>query len=52
MKPKKIVKVEDEFLVHAAANNGTTALVSRNGQLLMFGKDTVHCDSSSGEYLD
>ena len=48
MKPKKMVKVEDEYIVHAATNNGTTALVTRNGQLLMFGKDTVHCNSSTG----
>lgn len=43
--------MEDEFIVHAAANNGTTALVTRNGQLLMFGKDTIHCNPSTGEKL-
>lgn len=43
-----MIKVEGEFIVHAAANNGTTALVTREGQLLMFGKDTVHCNTSTG----
>lgn len=32
----------------AACNNGTTALVSREGEILLFGKDTTHCDNSTG----
>ncbi|KAL0280278.1 UNVERIFIED_CONTAM: hypothetical protein PYX00_001618 [Menopon gallinae] len=52
VKPKKVVKVESEFIVHAAANNGTTALVTRDGQLLMFGKDTVHCNTSTGQVTE
>lgn len=51
VKPKK-VKVESENIVYAAANIGTTALVSRDGQLFMFGKDTVHCNQSTGQVND
>ncbi|KAF4527994.1 hypothetical protein B566_EDAN012401, partial [Ephemera danica] len=46
VKPKKVVRVEGQSIVHAACNNGSTALVTREGQLLMFGKDTAHCDAT------
>nr|XP_049693135.1 E3 ubiquitin-protein ligase MYCBP2 isoform X3 [Helicoverpa armigera] len=45
-RPKKIFKAEGQFVVYAACNYGSTALVTRQGQLLMFGKDTQHCDSA------
>ncbi|XP_050560251.1 E3 ubiquitin-protein ligase MYCBP2 isoform X7 [Spodoptera frugiperda] len=45
-RPKKIFKAEGHFVVYAACNNGSTALVTRQGHLLMFGKDTQHCDSA------
>lgn len=32
----------------AACNNGSTALVTKEGSLLMFGKDTLHSDPVSG----
>jgi len=48
VKPKKMIKVDGLNIVHAACNNGTTALVSKEGELLMFGKDTAHCDTSTG----
>jgi E3 ubiquitin-protein ligase MYCBP2 len=48
IKPKKMIKVDGQFIVSAACNNGTTALVNRDGELLMFGKDTAHVDSSTG----
>ncbi|KAK9891452.1 hypothetical protein WA026_014685 [Henosepilachna vigintioctopunctata] len=48
MKPKKIIKVDGQFIVSSACNNGTTALVTRDGELLMFGKDTAHSDPSTG----
>jgi hypothetical protein len=44
-----MIKVDGQFIVSAACNNGTTALVNRDGELLMFGKDTAHVDSSTGE---
>lgn len=43
-----MIKVEGHHIVQAACNNGTTALVTRNGALLMFGKDTAHCDPATG----
>ncbi|XP_043461333.1 E3 ubiquitin-protein ligase MYCBP2 isoform X1 [Leptopilina heterotoma] len=48
MKPKKITKVESQVIVNSACNNGTTALVTKEGSLLMFGKDCLHCDGSTG----
>ncbi|RZC40109.1 RCC1 domain containing protein, partial [Asbolus verrucosus] len=48
IKPKKMIKVDGQFIVSAACNNGTTALVTRDGELLMFGKDSAHVDSTTG----
>lgn len=36
----------------AACNNGSTALVTKEGSLLMFGKDTLHSDPVSGIVTD
>ncbi|KAG7189524.1 hypothetical protein KM043_017215 [Ampulex compressa] len=52
VKPKKIVKVKDEFIADAACNNGSTALVTKEGSLLMFGKDTLHSDATTGIVTD
>lgn len=52
VKPKKITKVEGHFIVHASCNNGTSALVTNTGKLIMLGKDTTHCDSSTGFVTD
>ena len=35
-------------MVNAACNNGSTALVTKEGSLLMFGKDTLYSDESTG----
>ncbi|XP_017786826.1 PREDICTED: E3 ubiquitin-protein ligase MYCBP2-like isoform X2 [Nicrophorus vespilloides] len=48
VKPKKMIKVDGQSITCAACNNGTTALINREGELLMFGKDTTHADSSTG----
>lgn len=45
-------KVEVQFIVNAACNNGSTALVTKEGYLFMFGKDTMYCDESSGLVQD
>ncbi|CAG9782004.1 unnamed protein product [Diatraea saccharalis] len=45
-RPKKIFKAEGHHVVYAACNHGSTALVTRQGLLLMFGKDSQHCDSN------
>lgn len=46
VKPKKISKIESHFIVHASCNNGTSALITNTGKLIMLGKDTMHCDAS------
>lgn len=45
-----MLKVEGYTIVNAACNNGTTALVTKDGELLMFGKDTTHCEPNTGYY--
>ncbi|XP_063987126.1 E3 ubiquitin-protein ligase MYCBP2 isoform X2 [Diachasmimorpha longicaudata] len=52
VKPKKMLKAEGHCIVDAACNNGSTALVTKEGSLLMFGKDTLHSDSTSGLVTD
>ncbi|KAG8222420.1 hypothetical protein J437_LFUL008417, partial [Ladona fulva] len=51
-KPKRMVKAEGHEIVWAACNNGTTALVSADGLLMLFGKDTAHCDHTTGVVSD
>lgn len=46
-----MIKVDGLHVVTGACNNGTTALVTRDGELLMFGKDTAHADASTGNFL-
>lgn len=45
-KPKRLAKMESHWAVDAACNNGTSAFVTKTGKLVMFGKDTVHCDAN------
>lgn len=41
------MKTEGQVIVYASCNNGTTALVTNTGRLIMFGKDsTMFCDQS------
>lgn len=47
-----MAKVDGQFIVDAACNNGSTALVTKEGSLLMFGKDTLHSDPVSGVVTD
>lgn len=51
-KPKKMLKAEGHYIVEAACNNGSTALVTREGALMMFGKDTLHSDANTGSVTD
>lgn len=44
-----MIKVDGQFIVGAACNNGSTALITRDGELLMFGKDTTHTDHATGK---
>lgn len=54
VKPKKMTKIDGHVVVHAACNNGTSAFVTKNGKLIMYGKDTAHCDAMGfvSELLD
>lgn len=52
LKPKRITKLDGQFIIDIACNNGTTALVTRDGLLYMFGKDDTYCDIHTGKYFD
>lgn len=45
-KPRKLTKLDEHFVVQVACNNGTSAFVTKTGKLIMYGKDTTHCDST------
>lgn len=47
-KPKKMMKVDPLTIVDAACNNGTTALVTKDGSLLMYGKDYLYSNEVTG----
>lgn len=46
VKPKKISKIDGYNIINVSCNNGTSAFVTKTGKLIMFGKDTIHCDAS------
>lgn len=52
VKPKKMFKMEGHCVVASACNNGTSALVTRNGELFLFGKDSSHADHNTGLVTD
>ena len=41
-------KLKDKQYTFSACNASTSALVTKDGQLVMFGKDTEQCDSTTG----
>jgi len=43
--------MEGRTVVHIACNNGSSAIVTKEGELFMFGKDSSHCDSNTGRML-
>lgn len=45
-KPRKFAKLEDHFVVQVACNIGTSAFVTKTGKLMLYGKDTTHCDAT------
>jgi len=45
-KPKKVSRMDGHAVSYVACNNGTSAFVTRSGELYLFGKDTAHCDSN------
>ncbi|XP_073470388.1 E3 ubiquitin-protein ligase MYCBP2 isoform X11 [Aquarana catesbeiana] len=46
-KPKKMVKMEGKFVVSTACNNGSSSVITKDGELYMFGKDAVYADNSN-----
>ena len=52
VKPKKIHRMEGYTIVHVAANNSTSAFVNKEGDLYIFGKDSTHCDYTTGRVSD
>ena len=51
VKPKKMIKLENKVISQCACNSGTSAMVTKQGELFMFGKDTIHCDHTTGEQI-
>ncbi len=43
--------MEGRTVVQVACNNGSSAIVTKEGELFMFGKDSSHCDSNTGRML-
>ena len=50
-KPKKLSRMSGKSVIYAACNHGTSAIVTRKGDLYMFGKDISHCDKSTGQVI-
>ncbi|XP_059355583.1 E3 ubiquitin-protein ligase MYCBP2 isoform X7 [Carassius carassius] len=46
-KPKKMIKLETKTAIYTACNNGSSSIVTKDGELYMFGKDAVYSDSTS-----
>lgn len=43
--------MEGKVIIDIACNNGTSALVTREGELYLFGKDSTFCDSATGIFV-
>ncbi|XP_052283534.1 E3 ubiquitin-protein ligase MYCBP2-like isoform X2 [Dreissena polymorpha] len=52
VKPKKMIRLEAKHVTHAACNNGSSAVITKDGGVYMYGKDTAHCHQSSGHVTD
>ncbi|KAL4230611.1 E3 ubiquitin-protein ligase mycbp2 [Mactra antiquata] len=52
VKPKKMIRLESKHVIYAACNNGSSAVITKEGGVYMFGKDTAHCHQSSGHVTD
>ena len=50
-RPKRFASMEGRTVVDVACNNGTSALVTKEGELFLFGKDSAYCDSNTGRML-
>uniref|UniRef100_A0A182N2D3 PHR domain-containing protein n=1 Tax=Anopheles dirus TaxID=7168 RepID=A0A182N2D3_9DIPT len=44
IKPKRLNKLDGQTVTFVACNNGTSAFVTKDGKLIMYGKDTNYCE--------
>lgn len=51
VKPKRICRMDDKKVVWSACSYATSAMVTRDGQVYMFGKDAYMCDLTTGLLL-
>jgi E3 ubiquitin-protein ligase MYCBP2 len=49
VKPKKMIRLEGKTIINSACNSGTSALVTQDGEVYVFGKDTLYCDHVTGK---
>ncbi|KAK4016037.1 hypothetical protein OUZ56_031000 [Daphnia magna] len=47
-RPKRFTSVEGKSVIDIACNNGSSAMVTKDGELYLFGKDSTYCDSATG----
>ncbi|XP_041356631.1 E3 ubiquitin-protein ligase MYCBP2-like isoform X3 [Gigantopelta aegis] len=52
VKPKKMIRLDSKTVMYAACNSGSSAVVSKDGEVFMFGKDTYHCDHATGQVTE
>nr|XP_054754619.1 LOW QUALITY PROTEIN: E3 ubiquitin-protein ligase MYCBP2-like [Lytechinus pictus] len=48
IKPVKMLRLDGKHAVQSACNNGSTAVVTREGELYLFGKDDQNTEASTG----
>ena len=48
VKPKKMIRVDGKVIVSSACNSGSSAVVTQDGEVHVFGKDTLYCDHVTG----
>ncbi|KAG8452232.1 hypothetical protein GDO86_004144 [Hymenochirus boettgeri] len=46
-KPKKIIKMDGKVVLSTACNNGSSSIITKDGELYMFGKDAIYSDNSN-----
>ena len=51
-KPKRMSRMEGHTVVTTACNSGTSCIVTKKGELYVFGKDSSHADFNTGLVTD
>lgn len=41
-----MIKLETKTAVYTACNNGSSSIITKDGELFMFGKDAIYSDST------